>query len=85
MDIQQYNFVRVQAETVGVKSAMNRLKAVVNGGEGAVSAESDAQLSVIGVLGMVNVSEGRNDNDSTVGEVQIVKSSGPLWELRSCS
>jgi len=37
----RFRFVWVQAETVGVKPAMNRLKAVVNGGEGAVSAEGD--------------------------------------------
>jgi len=46
---------------------MDGLETVVDKAECLVSAESDVSLSVVGVLGMVNVSEGCDDADNWRG------------------
>ena len=43
---------------------MNRLRTIVNDTEGTISAESDVQLNVTGVLVMVDVFNGCNDTDN---------------------
>jgi len=57
-------FVWVQAQSVGIEPPVNRLRTIANDTEGAISAESDVQLNVTGVLVMVNVSNGCNDTDN---------------------